>query len=214
MTSLYQSRGLTAWPGRSHVDYSPGTLPPLNENALSESVFSHTALTYRLRFYSPPSSVGIGVAKAHCDGTPLIGDAGVRQEYPQTNGPIGPNIDWNFNGTIDNGNLAQDLDFNGFIGDAVKDSVDPTLPAGTPGKRWLVDSNDWGNLNLQQVGARLNVGRLSVDVGPTDLAQGDLGQTELGQTELGQTELGQTELGQTELGQTELGQTELGGEQD
>jgi hypothetical protein len=205
MNYLYQTRGLTDNNGGSHIDYSYGLLPSLNEGALSESVFQHAPLIYRVRYYGPPSSVGIGTAKTHCDGTPLTGDFGVRLESP-----LGATIDWNNTGKIDSGTVLRDIDFNGVIGDPVKDSVDPTLPAGAKGKRWLVDSNDWGNLNLQQVGARLDVGGLSLDVGQTDLGQTDLGQTDLGQTDLGQTDLGQTDLGQTDLGQTDLGQTDLG----
>ena len=203
MNYLYQTRGLTDAAGNSHIDYSNGLLPDLNEGALPETGLPTTL--YRVRFYGPPGPNNLGIARAHCDGTPLNGDLGVRLEAP-----IGSFIDWNNNGKQDAGSLALDVDFNGVIGDAIKDSVNPTLTAGSGGKRWLVDTNDWASLNLQQIGARLDVGGLSVDVGQTDLGQTDLGQTDLGQTDLGQTDLGQTDLGQTDLGQTDLGQTDLG----
>jgi len=203
MNYLYQTRGLTDAAGNSHIDYSYGSLPDLNEGSLSETGFLSTL--YRVRFYGPPGPNNLGIAKAHCDGTPLAGELGVRLEAP-----IGTTIDWNNNGAIDSGTFALDVDFNGYTGDPAKDSVTPAIAAGAPGKRWLVDSNDWANLNLRQISARLNVGGLSADVGQTDLGQTDLGQTDLGQTDLGQTDLGQTDLGQTDLGQTDLGQTDLG----
>ncbi len=212
MNYLYQTRGLIDAGGNPHIDYSYGSLPGLEENNLSETVFPSN-LQYRIRFYGPvgPNNPnGLGAAKAHCDGTPLNGDLSLRLDSP-----IGSYIDWNNNGKLDNApgsRIAVDIDFNGVIGDPVKDSVDPKLAAGAPGKRYLVDSNDWGSLNLRQIGARLNVSGLSADVhlGQTDLGQTDLGQTDLGQTDLGQTDLGQTDLGQTDLGQTDLGQTDLG----
>ena len=182
MNYLYQARGLTDVAGLSHIDYSFGHLPNLNENSLSTTSLG-ISTPYRVRFYGPLQPPATP-AKLHCDGTPITdGALEVRLESP-----IGP-IDW-YNGTTALGPL--DVNFNGGIDSA------------------FLDSNDWANLNLQQIGARLNVGGLSSDVGQTDLGQTDLGQTDLGQTDLGQTDLGQTDLGQTDLGQTDLGQTDLG----
>ncbi len=209
MNYLYQTRGLTDAGGIEHIDYSSGLLGPLNENSLSEVGSLGTSL-YRIRYYGPPSALGSiageSTAKAHCDGTPLVGDLGVRLESPT----VGTIPDWNNNGSIDPGPYAEDINFNGTTGDPVNDSVDSTLPAGNPAKRWFVDSNDWGSLNLQQVGARLNVDGLSVDVGQSDLGQSDLGQSDLGQSDLGQSDLGQSDLGQSDLGQSDLGQSDLG----
>jgi hypothetical protein len=209
MNYLYQTRGLTDDLGFEHIDYSSGLLGPLDEKSLSETTSLGSSL-YRIRFYGPPSALssvaGQTTAKAHCDGTPLTGDLGVRLETPSHSSIP----DWNNNGSVDAGPYAEDINFNGFKGDSVQDSVDPTKSAGDNSKRWFVDTNDWGNLNLQQVGARLNVNGLSVDVGQSDLGQSDLGQSDLGQSDLGQSDLGQSDLGQSDLGQSDLGQSDLG----
>ena len=205
MNYLYQTRGLTDSAGQSHIDYSSGVLPSLIENSLFANSLGVTP--YRIRFYGPLSPLDATLnrqAKLHCDGTPLTGDLAVRLESP-----VGP-IDWQNNGFQGAGPDSADVNFNGFTADPFHDSVDPTKSTSDLTKRWFVDSNDWGNLNLQQISARMNVAGLSADVGQTDLGQTDLGQTDLGQTDLGQTDLGQTDLGQTDLGQTDLGQTDLG----
>jgi hypothetical protein len=205
MNYLYQTRGLTDVNGNSQIDYSYGTLPQLNESVLSESAFQNTPLKYKVRYYGPPTSLAIGLATLHCDGTPINGEQAVRLESP-----FGPTIDWNNNGLLDPGTYGEDVDFNGFIGDPVQDSVDPLLPLGANGKLWLADTNDWANLNLPQISARMDVAGLSADVGQADLGQADLGQADLGQADLGQADLGQADLGQADLGQADLGQADLG----
>ncbi|MBZ5659992.1 MAG: hypothetical protein LAO08_06245 [Acidobacteriia bacterium] len=199
MNYLYQTHGLTDANGNEQVDYSYGLLPALYESMLSEVPFPLSA-KYRTRYYGPAINLAPGqtTAKGHCDGTPLAGDSAVRLE---TSSPSGT-PDWNNNGKTDAGTVSVDINFNGAIGDPTKDSV-------APGK-WFVDSNDWANLNLQQVGARLNVNGLSADVGQSDLGQSDLGQSDLGQSDLGQSDLGQSDLGQSDLGQSDLGQSDLG----
>ena len=124
--------------------------------------------------------------------------------------PVGQTIDWNNDGKIETSLIQQDIDFNGTIGSPVNDSVNPLIPAGNSAKRWLLDTNDWASLNLQQIGARSNVAGLSADVGQADLGQADLGQADLGQADLGQADLGQADLGQADLGQADLGQADLG----
>jgi len=205
MNYLYQARGLTDANGGSNIDYSYGLLPQLNESSLSENVFQNTPLTYQVVYYGPPTSLGIGLAKAHCDGSPLNGEAEAR-----LTSPIGKTIDWDNDGKIETTLIQQDIDFNGTIGSPVNDSVNPLVPAGNSAKRWLLDTNDWAILNLQQIGARSNVAGLSADVGQADLGQADLGQADLGQADLGQADLGQADLGQADLGQADLGQADLG----
>ena len=190
MNYIYQTRGLTGVSdGSSHIDYSSGTLATLDETSLSEAPLS--PIPYRIRYYGPVvgSDPPDSAARLHCDGTPVTsGVPMIRLENT-----FSSFIDWDHNGVSTPGSLALDVNYDGQTGT-------------------FFDFNDWGNLNLQQISARLNVGSLSVDVhlGQTDLGQTDLGQTDLGQTDLGQTDLGQTDLGQTDLGQTDLGQTDLG----
>ncbi len=190
MNYLYQTRGLTGADLKEHIDYSNGLLGNLDEGHVTEGPLG--PMPYRLRFYGTPLP-NEGLAKAHCDGTPINGASAVRLEGSGLSTP-----DWNRNGSIDALDYTLDLNYSGSIED------------GVAGSRLFVDSNDWAALNLQQIGARLNVHGLSSDIGQTDLGQTDLGQTDLGQTDLGQTDLGQTDLGQTDLGQTDLGQTDLG----
>jgi hypothetical protein len=189
MNYLYQARGLTGTiNGLSHIDYSSGTLSPLNENSLSEP---WSDFRYRLRYYGPHGSGDPpdSAAKLHCDGTEIKDGARMirlENSYPGF-------IDWNHDTISTPGVLPSlDVNFNGQIGDG------------------LADFNDWGNLNLRQVGARMNVSGLSTDVGQADLGQADLGQADLGQADLGQADLGQADLGQADLGQADLGQADLG----
>ena len=212
MNYLYQTRGLTGAAGDQsgvangieHIDYSSGTLLPLNENDLYGTPLLGI-LPYRLRYYGPATSAEIstgGNAKANCSGTfPYTGTPSVRLETQGTLGPAST-IDWS-NGTnigvLGNGQFREDTDFDGTIGDSVAGGVG------------FVDHNDWANLNLQQIGGRPNVSGLSVDVGPADISTTDLlGQSVLGQNVLGQNVLGQNVLGQSVLGQNVLGQSVLG----
>jgi hypothetical protein len=186
MNYPYQTRGLTDALGFEHVEYSTGSLAGLNEGSLSEAN-SMGPLTYRVRYYAPANSFERGAgatAKAHCDGTHLNpGESSVRLETPGLGTPDWDNNDGN--GVMDTDSATifkEDINFNGTTADAVKDSV-------VPGQGFI-DHNDWSTLNLQQIGARLNVAGLSADVGQTDLGQTDPGQTDLGQTDLGQADLG------------------------
>jgi hypothetical protein len=196
MNYQYQTRGLTDANGFEHVDYSNGALPDLNENSLSETQ-SMGPLQYRVRYYGPVPTRA-GAAQAHCDGTPITdGALFARLETPGLSTP-----DWNNDGKID-GPWALDTNFNGVVGDGVN------VAAG----KYFVDSNDWANLNLQQVGARLNVNGLSTDVGSLDLGSLDLGSLDLGSQgslDLGSLDLGSLDLGSLDLGSLDLGSLDLG----
>jgi len=102
---------------------------------------------------------------------------------------IGAPIDWNKNGTTD-GSVAQDLDFNGKANEAA-----------------FSDYNDWGNIDLRQVGGRRNITRYSLAVGRDDLSTGDFG---LGDFGLGDFGLGDFGLGDFGLGDFGLGDFGLG----
>ena len=192
MNYLYQVHGLLDSGGLFHIDYSSGLLPGLNENSLTATSLGNTL--YKVRFYGPvvpPASP----AALHCDGTPITDGA----MEARIDSPIG-RIDWQNNGFSNAGPFALDINFNGFTGDPVQDSVDPAKAKSDPTKRWFADYNDWGNLNLQQISARQNVGGLSVDVTPADLGQADFGQADFGQADFGQADFGQADFGQADFG--------------
>ncbi|MEO8658238.1 MAG: hypothetical protein ABI693_07195 [Bryobacteraceae bacterium] len=185
MNYLYQARGLTSADGSTHVDYSPGTLAGVNEKKLSETA-SLGALNYRIRYYGPvgPLDPPNSAAQLLCDGSPITGGVPmIRLENTFTNF-----LDWNHDGKSTSGSLSLDVNYSGKIGDGVN------------GGPLYLDSNDWGNLNLQQVGARLNVNGLSTDVGAIDLGAIDLGAIDLGAIDLGAIDLGAIDLGAIDLG--------------
>jgi hypothetical protein len=149
MSYLYQTRGLTDANGVAHIDFSSGTLSPLNENALSATA-SMGPLHYRVRYYSPfnPLINSTGqAAKLHCDGTPITdGALEVRAETPTVATP-----DW-FNGLYPLGTSSSlDVNFDGATGET------------------FTDQSDWSSLNLQQIGSRTNFGSLSTGSLATDV---------------------------------------------
>jgi hypothetical protein len=193
MNYLYQTRGLTDTKGIERVDYSSGLLSPLNELSLSETL-PLGPVQYRVRYFAPwPTNAGS--AQAHCDGTAITdGALYARLETPGLTTP-----DWNNDGKV-NGPWALDSNFSGITGDGVNPAAG----------KYFVDSNDWGNLNLQQVGARLNVNGLSTDIGSLDLGSLDLGSLDLGSLDLGSLDLGSLDLGSLDLGSLDLGSLDLG----
>jgi len=196
MNYLYQVRGLTGADAKPHIDWSMGKLKSFDEGVLPEAPGAFGAVNYRLRFYGPPLGSGEGIAKAHCDGTPITEfNPAVRLEATVIGTP-----DWNRNGNVDNP-YAFDVNYTGRMQD------------GAGGGKLFVDSDDWGNLNLQQIGARLNPNGLSVDVGALDLGALDLGALDLGDSgalDLGALDLGALDLGALDLGALDLGALDLG----
>src|SRR5262249_24616492 len=141
MNYLYQTRGLTDAANSEHVDYSRGKLNTvLMEGSLSEpfplgfdAQNQPVAPDYKIRYFGPlaPSDPSTAAAQLHCDGTPLTGDSGMlrlENSFPNF-------IDWNNDGVQTGVTLALDVNYDGTTGVL------------------LSDYNDWGNLNLQQVGA-------------------------------------------------------------
>jgi len=196
MNYLYQVRGLTGADAKQYIDLSMGKLKPFDEGVLPEAPGALGPMTYRLRFYGPPMSGGEGTAKAHCDGTPIEdGNLAVRLETAGVSTP-----DWNRNNLVDSP-YTFDVNYSGVLQD------------GAGGGKFFVDSDDWGNLNLQQVGARLKPNGLSVDVGALDLGALDLGALDLGDAgalDLGALDLGALDLGALDLGALDLGALDLG----
>ena len=141
MSYLYQTRGLTDANGAGQIDFSSGSLTPLNENSVSTTAILG-ALKYRVRFYTPfnPALNSVGqAAKLHCDGTPITdGTLEVRSESPAVSTP-----DWS-NGLYPPGTVFPlDVNFDGITGQT------------------LTDQPDWSSLNLQQIGSRTSFGSLS-----------------------------------------------------
>gem|GEM_PF-394090 len=194
MNYLYQSRGLSPLSGGDKtIDFSSGSLASVNENSLLES---WTSPVFKTRFYGPltTNDPPSAAAALRCDGSPIADGARMlRAENDFSNF-----TDWDRNGVSTNGLLRLDVNFSGLFGDGVN------------GGAFFADSNDWSNLNLQQIGGRLNVNGLSTDVGVSDLGVSDLGVSDLGALELGALELGVSDLGVSDLGVSDLGALELG----
>ena len=197
MNYQYQTRLLSAFDGSKHADFSYGKQGALNENLLSETLSLPVGPpTYKIRHYGPFNSAldsPDSNAKVRCDGTLASGPPMVRLENDFTTF-----VDWNHDHAAAAAGVLYsiDVDFNGSLNDG-------PLPTG-----YLVDSNDWANLNLQQVGARLNMRGLSSGLGETDLGETDLGETDLGETDLGETDLGETDLGELDFEGYSLGSLE------
>jgi hypothetical protein len=99
----------------------------------------------------------------------------------------------------------------GVLGNAIDVNYDGSIQGSShPGSAFLLDSDDWGSINLQQVGSRRNVNGLSADVGEADLGEADLGEADLGEADLGEADLGEADLGEADLGEADLGEADLG----
>jgi hypothetical protein len=149
MSYLFQVRGLPGYDGLAHIDYSGQALPSLNEGSLNGSAGIGPATIYRTRWYAPlnfldnhlNSTVGGRSASQQCNGKPTNGVQMVRLEGPLVAGAI----DWNDDGNTTESGLSQDLNFDGTI---------------TP----LAGFDDWGSIDLRQIGARRGVFGFSGDV--------------------------------------------------
>ena len=199
MNYLYQVRGLTDAAGMEHVDYSFGTLNPLDEAALPLPIGSMGPLNYRVRFFGPPQPNVEKSTDRHCDGTPVnrfndynpYGPIGaVRKEGPGVGVP-------NWWGTFAPG---QPFDVN----------LSGTLEDGVAGTKNFFDSPDWSSLNLQQIGARLNVNALSVNIGPQDLSFLDSGSLDSGSLDSGSLDSGSLDSGSLPSGSLDSGSLDSG----
>ncbi len=203
MNYLFQIRGLpdaygtldSGFNPKEYVDFSGQTLYPLDENNLVESnglgydVDGHVP-AYGTRWYAPPGFLdkqiqsfnsitgGNHILTHYCDGTPSPSSTVVRVEGPSvalvngTPAPIG--VNWNNQGTATE-TISQDINFDSFLDGLLG------APLPSPGPNPAPDmDNDWLHMNLQQLGARRNVGGYSVDVTAMDLAATDQGSQILG----------------------------------
>ena len=173
MSYLFQVRGLASADGVPNIDYSGAALGDLNEGNLKESDgLGGGALPYLPRWYALASSsfldsfLNTTPATKHCDGTPIL-DGAKMVRVDGTSLTASP-LDWNADGNTLGTMLSQDLNFNG-----------ATNPAAGPAFKGY---NDWGNITLQQVGARRSASASSADVQPGQdvgddqgIAGGDLG---------------------------------------
>jgi hypothetical protein len=161
----YEIRGLIGLRGPV-VDLSRQVLGDLVETALGQSALQDVAtgqfMTYPTRWWVPFNSsvldqtLNTTPATRRCDGGDPGGVQMVRVDgtYP-TSGPI----DWDANGLLfpqDLATIAQDVDFNGVIGDPVRDGT-------------FHGFNDWFNLDMRQTASRRNRGRLSIEITTNDL---------------------------------------------
>ena len=216
MNYLYQLRGLLDDTGTPHLDFSGA----INGQAIDETTLtdgSHSYMPYRLGWYAPLAQSYLAgrspAARTHCDGSPLLRDAGgmlVEPPMVRIDARLAADaIDWNADGDLaDTATFQQDVNFNGRLDGA-----------GNPPFGALLGSDDWSALRLDQIGARRNVGGLYVDadtgrfaVGPLSLAvgKGDLGKGDLGKGDLGKGDLGKGDLGKGDLGKGDLGKGDLG----
>ena len=192
MNYLYQVRGLTDAQGLEHIDFSNGTLNQLDEYSLSKDPTSLGSLTYRVRYYSPSLPSGEGFSTRHCDGS-LITD-GAHEIRLETSTVTVP--DWDRSGTQTPARF--DVNFDG---------VKPP-----PQARMDVfnDSKDWHNLNLQQIGARLNTDGLSVNVGSLDIGSLDIGSLDIGSLDIGSLDIGSLDIGSLDIGSLDIGSLDIG----
>jgi hypothetical protein len=201
MNYLFQVRGLIDATGAANIGYSKQQLPAINESNLVDAAgIGAVTMDYRTRWYTPWSDsfvdggLNITPATKRCNGSPVIGEIMARVDGTAV---AGQPIDWNANGII--GTLpgpAQDLNFSG--------STEP-LAAG---------SNDWANINLQQVGSRRNVGGWSVDAGYWDAGYWDAGYWDAGYWDAGYWDAGYWDAGYWDAGYWDAGYWDAGVEHD
>jgi hypothetical protein len=200
MNYLYQTRGLTDALNAEHVDYSHGLLTTvLDETALSETALLGpvgVVPTYKIRYFGPlGNNPADSAAQLHCDGTPL--KPGVDLPMMRLENSFLNFIDWNNDGVQTNGTFPLDVNYDGTIG---------------PPALLLADYNDWGNLNLQQVGIRAGVGELSLDAQVTDLSASDPGSADFGSADFGSADFGSADFGSADFGSADFGSADFGDE--
>ena len=160
---------------------------------------------YQSRWYVPfgsstlDNTLGTTPATRHCDGSEKQSGETAKMIRVDAGSVASSPVDWNKDGTIISTALAQDIDYNGNASEGAFHGYD-----------------DWSHIDLQQVGGRRNVIKLSLDIGKTDLAAGDsgLGDSGLGDFGLGDSGLGDSGLGDSGLGDSGLGDSGLGADLD
>lgn len=147
MNYLFQIRGFPD----GAIDYSQQTLPNLYEDSLSESTglgidgVTKLPALHPTRWFAPPNAfdlmLGSRTALAHCDGTPLAGEAG----EVRVDGTTGSStVDWNHDLIVPDAVAAPiDVNYDGLIASA---TANPATP--------LLGFNDWQNIDFRQIGSR------------------------------------------------------------
>jgi hypothetical protein len=194
MNYMFQLRLLINGAGGKNINYSAQTLGPLDEFALAETN-GLGAVPYRTAWYVPYGGVGTKATR-HCDGSEIANGA----ELIRVDGTsVSGGIDWDGDGSIENGTVAVDINFNG---------VEETGAAPQKG------FNDWSNVRLNQVGARRNIGvffytdedpetpGVEVHIGPASLG---MQKTDFGDWDFGDWDFGDWDFGDWDFGDWDFG---------
>ena len=210
MNYQFQLRSLIDELGDHRIDYSGQTIGALYENSLSETSGLSGLLNdppgaprYRTAWYAPYMGIGTKATR-HCDGSAILDGAEmIRVDGTDVAGPV----DWNGVGDADE-TVTQDVNFNGVINDGDGDPL-------------LAGFNDWGNLRLNQVGSRRNIGvwfladdfpylgPASLDMGRFDFGRFDFGRFDFGRFDFGNMN-GEGALGRFDFGRFDFGDLNLG----
>ena len=213
MNYLYQLRGLPDASAALQMDYSASASGVLDEHGLSDG----TAIAnqqYRMGWYAPLAGSYLGpdaahpqglaqAAKKHCDGSDLVpGETPmVRVDAPGVSIPI----DWNANGSLSDGAVPEDANFDG----------KQTSLNGSP--------SDWANIRPTQLGSRrspggyyydnvnnqFKLGPLSLDIGRGDIGRGDIGRGDIGRGDIGRGDIGRGDIGRGDIG-VAIGRGDIG----
>jgi hypothetical protein len=227
MNYNFQLRGLLDNANGPHMDFSDQVLGTLNETSLGDPTVLATVGAfawpkYRTGWYAPQSAKATGkVAPNHCDGTPLLLDAGGNPTEPATvhvdQKTIGDPIYWN----MDAASVVsmQDINFDGTFNSLTV----PPVP--------LHGSNDWANLHLNQIGGRRNiggeyeiestppcpdvapclgVGPMSLGTNPGDTGRGDISRGDTGRGDTGRGDTGRGDTGRGDTGRGDTGRGDTG----
>jgi len=194
MNYMFQLRLMVNAANGKEVNYSRQLVGPLDEFALAETN-GLGAVPYRTAWYVPYAGVGTKATK-HCDGSDITNGA----EMVRVDGTsVSGGIDWDGDGSIENGTVVGDINFNG---------VDET------GASPLRGFNDWANVRLNQVGARRNIGvffftdedpltpGVEVHIGPASLG---MQKTDFGDWDFGDWDFGDWDFGDWDFGDWDFG---------
>lgn len=194
MNYTFQLRLLANGAGGKDISYSTQALAPLDEFALAETN-GLGAVPYKTAWYTPFGGVGTAATR-HCDGSQITNGA---QMIRVDGTSVAGGIDWDGDGSVENGTVAGDINFNG---------VDET------GAAPLSGFNDWSHIRLNQVSARRNIGvffftdedpltpGVEVHIGPASLG---MEKTDFGDWDFGDWDFGDWDFGDWDFGDWDFG---------
>jgi hypothetical protein len=196
------------------VDYSGAPLLAIPEPNLEDGEPFTGTLPYRTGWYAPKETSYLkdqpgGAATKHCDGSDLTPEDNIPMVRIDAFSLDANKLDWQANGSLNNTNIAQDVNFNG---------APPTpLNAG---------DNDWAFIRLQELGGRRSVGGfykkvengvvryfmgpLSLDIGRGDIGRGDIGRGDIGRGDIGRGDIGRGDIGRGDIGRGDIGRGDIG----